>query len=72
MHAAMQSSAIKSINPKNYYMITCMFIFTSLIKELRNTDTPALPGTVLPKLINCLSSFIIPVTLMSGDIFHYP
>ena len=58
MQAAMQSSAIKSIVSKNYYMIICMFIFTSLIQGLRNTGSPVVPGTLLPKLINCLLSFI--------------
>ena len=58
MQAAMQSTVIKSVVSKNDYMIICMFIFTSLIQELGNKHSPVVTGTVLPKLINCLSSFV--------------
>ena len=54
MQAVVQSCAIKIILSNNDSI--CMCIFTSL--HLGNTDSRAVPVTVLPKLISCLSSFI--------------
>ena len=59
MQAVMQSSACKVIVSKNDCMIIYTIIFTSLIHELTNTDSPAVPVQFCSsKMISCLLSVI--------------
>ena len=59
MQAVMQSNACKMIVSKNDYMLINTIIFISLIHELTNTDSPAVPVQFCSsKMISCLLSVI--------------